>query len=101
MERAITRDGEGAKLLIVLEDMPPAFRDWPKRIPVWLGSAYRAKMANDLSIWIRTGQWPLQTDHIRIRESDVRRWTDLQFEIRRRSWVRHYLTYEFRRRQGV
>jgi hypothetical protein len=56
-------------------------------------------LASNMLIRARTGQWPLQRDHIRIEESDLRRWADQHFETHGRSWIRHYLTYEFRRRK--
>jgi SAM-dependent methyltransferase len=41
--------------------------------------------------------WPMQTDHIRIRESDLQRWITPACAIARRFWVGSYLTYELRR----
>jgi hypothetical protein len=37
--------------------------------------------------------WPLQEDHVRIRERDVRRWLDLRFTGVRREWLGVYLGF--------
>jgi hypothetical protein len=88
------------RFLIVLEDMPPALLDWPQRILFSLGDEYNARiLVSDLLTRLRTGRWPLQADHIRIQETDLRRWSDRQFRVHRRSWIRRYLTYELRKRQ--
>jgi SAM-dependent methyltransferase len=92
----------GGRFLIVLEDMPPALLDWPQRIIFSLGDKYNARLfVKDLLTRLRTGRWPLQADHIRIQETDLRRWSDRHFRVHRRSWIRRYLTYELRKHQIV
>ena len=90
----------GGRFLIVLEDMRPTLLDWPQRILFSLADKYNARiLVGDLLTRLRTGRWPLQADHIRIQETDLRRWSDRQFRVHRRSWIRRYLTYELCKRQ--
>lgn len=88
----------GGHVIITLEDMAPAWHDLAKPA-FWRGarssapSILRAKLASAL----RHRAWPLQSDHIRIREADVRRWSMGALRIVRRGWVGPYLTYELER----
>jgi ubiquinone/menaquinone biosynthesis C-methylase UbiE len=44
---------------------------------------------------------PLQSDHIRILESDIAAWASEIFEITQRSWIGQYLTFELTRIQST
>jgi SAM-dependent methyltransferase len=89
------------RFLIVLEDMPPVWYDWPRHILISLADRYSAKrLISDLWTRFRTGRWPLQTDHIRIQEADLRLWSHPHFTVHRRSWIHRYLAYDLRKRQN-
>jgi SAM-dependent methyltransferase len=77
----------GGKLLLVLEDMEPSWADlraghYPPGATVLrkLSTAFRP--------------WPLQEDHLRIREHDLRRWLRGRFVDVRREWLGVYLGYQ-------
>lgn len=86
----------GGRFLIVLEDMAPSWGDIA-------GGTFPASMVapggGDPSMENPahpSGQeWPVQGDHIRIRESDIRTWTSQRFETTRREWIGQYLSFEF------
>ena len=87
----------GGRFLVVLEDMPPSWGDiasgaFPaSRVAPGGGDPNLDNPAHP------SGQeWPLQSDHIRIRESDIQTWTSRRFEVVRREWIDQYLTFEFR-----
>jgi hypothetical protein len=42
--------------------------------------------------------WPLQADHVRLTEAELRAWAEDHFEITARGWTDAYLTFEMRRR---
>jgi hypothetical protein len=44
---------------------------------------------------------PLQSDHIRILESDIAAWASEIFEITQRSWIGQYLTLELTKIQST
>jgi SAM-dependent methyltransferase len=89
----VVRPGGG--MLISLDDMEPGWTDITSgsyvdhRFPT-RASVVRAKL------WASIAGWPLQTDHIRIREDLLRRWTPL-FRWEHRKWVGAYLTLVLRR----
>jgi len=90
----------GGSFLIVPEDMEPRWSDLPARRHTrhgWRGAArdLRAKLRATLP----GGQWPLQPDHIRIREADLRQWAGTRFALERRSWIGDYLTVEYTKRR--
>jgi SAM-dependent methyltransferase len=95
--RRVLRDG--GRFLAVLEDMEPRWRDLlrpPFREHHARGVA--AAFAVKLEAWLPGGAWPLQDDHLLIRERDLAAWSAARFEVVQRAWVGRYLTYEFRRR---
>lgn len=96
----------GGLAYLVLEDMPPGWgelcRDAAARasarvagkrfdaaIQMPLMQAVAAKLRND---------WPLQSDHIRITDRDLRGWAKDTLSLRRRSLTGGYQTYLFARR---
>jgi SAM-dependent methyltransferase len=91
----------GGLLYIVLEDMPPRWVDIPRAL--WRarrpGRAARL-LADKLRELLPGGDWPLQTDHVRIQESDVESWVSLGCEIAARAWVGGYLSYTLRKVNG-
>jgi SAM-dependent methyltransferase len=40
------------------------------------------------------GEWPLQEDHLRIRDEELKRWLVPHFRVQRRSWIAGCLTYD-------
>jgi SAM-dependent methyltransferase len=88
----------GRRFLVVLEDMAPSWDDIAK------GAFSANKVAPgggdpDLENPAHPSghEWPLQSDHIRIRESDIQTWTSQRFEVTQRKWIGPYLTFEFRK----
>ena len=73
----------GGRLLLVLEDMPPAERDHPRKHP---REAVAPTDPNPL---------PIQDDHIAFTESDLWRWAAGRFTVASREWRNRYLTFEF------
>jgi SAM-dependent methyltransferase len=87
------------KALLVLEDMPPRWRDLLDRSFWSAGMRYAFDTARlRLSLAVRSRPWPLQSDHIRIDEPKLRGWVARDFAIKDRSWRRRFLTYDLRRR---
>lgn len=89
----VVRPGGG--MLVSLEDMEPRWTDITNgtyrdgRFPT-RAALRRAKL------WAAVVRWPLQRDHIRVTERDLRRWTRL-FRWEERWWVGTYLTLVLRR----
>lgn len=82
----------GGRLLLVLEDMEPSWEDLTgKRYPAGAPHARRAALGKLLAL---VRGWPLQEDHVRIRERDLRRWLSGRFVAVRRDWLGVYLGYE-------
>lgn len=88
----------GGQFLAVLEDMEPGWLDLlspsfrtqsTRRIATVASEKLRCMLPNQ--------QWPVQDDHLRLRESDLQRWSTGRFEIVRRDWIGQYLTYAFRK----
>ena len=85
----------GGRCLLVLEDVEPPWRDI-------LNSSYRdwrswnrKRLALEKCRAVLIG-WPVQSDHLRIKESEVERWTDRLFSTHYRAWHGSYLTLELR-----
>ena len=57
-------------------------------------AAIRALAIEKLVASLPGRAWPLQDDHIRIRERDIRQWSARDFDVVRREWIGNYLTYE-------
>lgn len=80
------------RVLIVLEDMPPRWSDF-------LRGGYphdRAELGREVVRKIRSLilGWPLQPDHIRIRERPLLRWAAPDLHVELRAWLGAYLTFE-------
>lgn len=97
----------GGKFLVVLEDMIPQWRDllnseFPAR-KVFESLFESEHVLNEkhprfkLILRHLIGKWPLQSDHIRIREADIHRWTRQDFQVLRRVWMNQFLTFEFKK----
>lgn len=85
----------GGRLLLVLEDMEPSWSDLRHgRFPP---GAPHARLATLRKAWATVAGWPLQADHMRIREGDLRRWLAPCFEDVEREWIGVYLVYAARR----
>jgi SAM-dependent methyltransferase len=96
MGRVLKPDG---KLLVVLEDMPPRWGDLLGPLRRDRGARYAGGLAlSKLKRRITGSNWPIQSDHIRISEEDLERWTAKDLERVRREWVGAFLTFEFRKR---
>lgn len=88
----------GGHFLVVLEDMEPRWRD----LRSVLAQVEEKERRYDLLRWklwctLRSRQWPLEEDHIRIRESDLTHWISGRFTPQWRAWINAYLTYKFLR----
>jgi SAM-dependent methyltransferase len=94
------------RFLVVLEDMVPSWRDLAdKRFParevfdnILDPEGILSEKFPRLRLLLRhlsREKWPLQSDHIRIEESDIRNCTSQCFKVIRRVWIKHYLTFEF------
>ncbi|MGH7320494.1 MAG: methyltransferase domain-containing protein [Candidatus Rokuibacteriota bacterium] len=82
--------------LLVLDDVPPRWRDlvdggFPMR------DGREAARVIGRRLWAVIGGWPLQPDHLRISEADLRRWASPGFETIQRRWIGAYLTLELRK----
>jgi SAM-dependent methyltransferase len=85
----------GATLLLVLEDMEPTWMDFALERPWRGGAGIGLRM---LALKARRAKWPLQTDHIRLREDELMRWSRAHYEPVGRRWAGGYLTLTLRRR---
>lgn len=91
----------GGRFLFVLEDMEPGWRDVVRPAMRRRGLLSILALALQKVKAALPGQeWSLQEDHIRIRESDIRRWSADDFDIVSRAWIGNYLTYELVARDG-
>lgn len=88
----------GGRVLLVMEDMTPKWRDILRHLlgPEMLGWAARM-MVVKASCTAGGVPWPVQTDHLRITELDLREWTKAWFRVETRRWVNGYLTFELER----
>lgn len=97
----------GGIFLVVLEDMEPLFRDFFDRSfpseEVLQGFFYPTKVSSNyarlglLCRFISDQDFPLQSDHIRIKESDIYQWTNGKLRITSRTWVNQFLTLKFQK----
>lgn len=88
----------GGRFLVVLEDMAPGWGDIADgTFPAsdFAPGGGDPEMENPAPP--DGGEWPLGSDHIVIRESDIQRWASQRFEVAWRRWVEYYLTFEFRK----
>lgn len=87
------------RCLLVLDDMVPTPRDimWWLLSDLRRGRLRRAKgRIRSLLPSVRRA-WPLQSDHIRVTEEELARWTSRCLRRTWRKWVRGYLTLEYLR----
>lgn len=97
-----------SKLLLVLEDMEPNWRD-VLRLAVQDATMALGRLPEEPLHWhqedLKTAmqsatrklsglKWPLQDDHLRIHSIDLERWVAGKFRIVRRQWVGGFLTLE-------
>ena len=86
----------GGRFLIVLEDMTPSWGDIAEgKFPASMVAPGGGDPSMETPAHPSGQEWPLQDDHIRIRESDIRTWTSQRLEITRREWIGQYLSFEF------
>jgi SAM-dependent methyltransferase len=92
----------GGRFLVALEDMEPTLVDLLR------GTLLNFSMAGALRVLgqkcrctVLTEPWPVANDHLRIIESDVRRWSAPYFEVGLRGWIGRYLTYEFKKLEST
>jgi SAM-dependent methyltransferase len=85
----------GGRFLVIFEDMMPTDRDIADQL-LLAGriSAVNGEPISDKPS-LRLQEWSLQSDHIRIQESDIRRWISGRFTVMWRRWMNQYLTFEF------
>lgn len=84
----------GGRLLLVLDDVPPSWRD------VVVGQRPEQPPAERLLIGLRKMAWtvtgvPLQSDHLRISEAEIAGWSRPTLTRVGRTWVGDYLVDEF------
>lgn len=99
----------GGILLAVLEDMEPLFRDFFDRSfpseEVLQGFFHPTEISLDharlklFSQFLSGQNFPLQSDHIRIKESDIHKWTKGKLSITSRRWVNQFLTFKFKKKE--
>lgn len=88
----------GGRLLAVLEDMEPTWYDLVTWNFLARGRRGMAKLLpKKFQVTFGGREWPLQSDHLRIHEADVQRWSAHGFKVLRRYWVNNYLTYDLQR----
>lgn len=84
--------------LVVLEDMEPKWSElWSVLAQIEEKERRRVLVRWKLRCTLRSCEWPLQEDHVRIRESDLRQWVSGRFTIQWRSWMGECLAYKFLR----
>ncbi|MDR4499235.1 MAG: class I SAM-dependent methyltransferase [Candidatus Scalindua sp.] len=98
VHRVIRQDG---LFLVVLEDMEPLWRDIISKVFMKKGILrLSGVLATKFLCSIGFRKWPVQSDHIRIRESDIHKYVSQRFEITRRAWIGQYLTFELRKTES-
>jgi ubiquinone/menaquinone biosynthesis C-methylase UbiE len=84
------------RCIIILEDMIPSHKDVIQRVLGALRQGHWSSArehARHLFPSVRK-KWPLQSDHIRVTETQLSAWMALPLKLVRRSWVGDYLTLE-------
>jgi hypothetical protein len=92
----------GGSARLVLEDIEPSWRDLVRDAGVRVGgllSGRRGLAGIHMSLPAAFaakigGKWPLQEDHLRIRDEELSRWLSGTFRVRRRAWIAGCLTYD-------
>ena len=101
----VLKDGGSAR--IVIDDMEPGWRDLAvdgfARLRARIAqSFYRAEIRMPLLRALRTkawGEWPLQPDHIRIRERELIGWLGYEAAVTCRKWRDGSLAFDLVRRE--
>lgn len=103
----------GGTALLVLEDMEPSWADVARLAWQEVRRRRLRQPVPDMLEWHQTDiddarktrrrklsrhAWPLQDDHVRITERDLRGWCGRPLAIVDRSWEGGFLSFEFRRR---
>ncbi len=92
----------GGTARLVLEDVSPSWPDlladgasriWARLARSHYEVAIQRGLLDALALKIR-GRWPLQDDHIRIADTDLRAWMRGRLTVRGRQWISGYLTYD-------
>jgi ubiquinone/menaquinone biosynthesis C-methylase UbiE len=100
------------RVLLVLEDMEPTWSDIMQRGWQSLTRKLGLHVANPLAwhqaeiktlretIWLKLSgkSWPLQPDHLQIKDLDLRHWFSQLFSVLDRNWSCGFLSYELERR---
>jgi SAM-dependent methyltransferase len=88
----------GGRLLIVVEDVEPRWRDLasPGYRAGW--TPLRRAIPQKIAATLRLRSWPTHPEHVAITESALRSWLDEGFDLRRRRWVAGWLTLDATRR---
>jgi ubiquinone/menaquinone biosynthesis C-methylase UbiE len=103
----------GGRFIVTLEDMIPSWRDalmparrfagetrWHALMPsrrFAYGARWPDRFVRKAYLTASRRAWPLQSDHLRILERDIRTWINERFKVKRREWIGQYLTFEFER----
>jgi SAM-dependent methyltransferase len=88
----------GGRFVVVLEDMPPSWGDLAEgTFPASMVAPGGGDPCADNPAHPSGREWPLQTDHLRIHESDIQSWIAQKFEVARREWIGQYLTFVLRK----
>jgi SAM-dependent methyltransferase len=88
----------GGLLLLVLEDIPPRWRDFGTVDLLRGGPLPTARLVRyKLRTTVLGRPWPLQPDHVRLTESQLRAWTHRLFKTTHRHWANTYLTLALQR----
>jgi ubiquinone/menaquinone biosynthesis C-methylase UbiE len=88
----------GGRFLVILEEMEPLWRDFAARTYITLGGAHWLRtFVQKLYCSLGIQKWPLQSDHICIRESEIQKWIWENFKVVRRSWIGQYLTFDLQK----
>jgi SAM-dependent methyltransferase len=89
----------GGALVLVLEDMVPRWRDLAVATLAWSRPRRTARLTVDKVANAVLGRpWPIQSDHVRLNEPEVRAWAKPALALAERRWIDGYLTLMFRRR---
>jgi SAM-dependent methyltransferase len=85
----------GGRLVLVLEDPEPTWSELAagSGAHYLMPSRWRLAMAKALASW---GGWPVQSDHVAIRERDLSRWVS-DLGPQKRAWAGCYLALEYER----
>jgi SAM-dependent methyltransferase len=86
----------GGLLLLVLEDMPPRWRDLGANLLRSRPLRQARLVGHKLRATLLGRPWPLQPDHVRLSEDQLLAWTSRLFQITQRHWANTYLMLALR-----